>query len=43
MREARMVAWYLSEAKSSCTPLKVGLENVMGVSVVRMRLPTVIE
>ena len=42
MREARIVAWYLSEAKSICTPLKSGLEKVIGVSVVRMRSPTVI-
>ena len=42
MREARIVAWYLSEAKSICTPLKSGLENVIGVRVVRIRSPTVI-
>ena len=42
MREAMMVAWYLSAAKSICSPLKRGLENVMGVRVVRISLPTVI-
>ena len=42
MREARIVAWYLSAAKSTCTPLKSGLEKVIGVRVVRIRSPTVI-
>ena len=32
MREAMRVAAYLSEVKSNCTPLKVGFENVIGVS-----------
>ena len=40
-RENNTVASYLSAAKSSCTPLKLGLEKVSGVRVVRIRSPTV--
>ena len=41
IREASTVAAYLSAAKSIWTPLKFGLEKVIGVRVVRIALPTV--
>ena len=41
MREPRNVNAYLSERKSHWMPLKVGLEKVSGVRVVRMASPTV--
>ena len=42
-RDAKSVIWYLSAAKSHCTPLKAGLEKVSGVRVVRRASPIVIE
>ena len=40
-REKMTVPWYLSEAKSTCTPSQRGLEKVIGVSVERISLLTV--
>ena len=42
-RDANKVIWYLSAAKSHCTPLKVGLEKVRGVRVVRRASPMVMD
>ena len=41
MREAITVAAYLSAAMSTWTPSNLGLENVIGVRVVRISVPTV--
>ena len=42
-RAARIVASYLSEAKSHWIPLSAGLEKVRGVRVERMASPMAID